>query len=123
MLHLNDCCGVESGQSTHLPRHVHRGGSTRRGECTDRGCRQGRAPATLGPVPVFGPDPAVMSKSVHPTSLARRPWQKTDSTSPFVFVSERGGPLSPDMIARIVERAGEAAKVRFHVGIVRIPRI
>jgi integrase len=27
------------------------------------------------------------------------------STSPFVFVSERGGPLSPDMIARVVQRA------------------
>jgi len=40
---------------------------------------------------------------------------KADSTSPFVFVSERGGPLSPDMIARIVERAGQAAKLGFHV--------
>ena len=37
------------------------------------------------------------------------------STSPFVFVSERGGPLSPDMIARIVERAAERAKLGFHV--------
>ena len=35
---------------------------------------------------------------------------KGTSTSPFAFVSERGGPLSPDMIARIVERAGEGAK-------------
>ena len=40
---------------------------------------------------------------------------KAASTSTFVFVSERGGPLSPDMIARIVERAGEAAKLGFHV--------
>jgi site-specific recombinase XerD len=40
---------------------------------------------------------------------------KADGTSPFVFVSERGGPLSPDMTARIVERAGEAAKLGFHV--------
>jgi hypothetical protein len=38
-----------------------------------------------------------------------------DGTAPFVFVSERGGPLSPDMIARIVERAGEAANLGFHV--------
>jgi site-specific recombinase XerD len=37
-----------------------------------------------------------------------------DSTSPFVFVSERGGPLSPDMIARIVERAGTLAGLSFH---------
>ena len=36
---------------------------------------------------------------------------KASSTSPFVFVSERGGPLSADMIARIVERAAEAAKL------------
>jgi type 1 fimbriae regulatory protein FimB/type 1 fimbriae regulatory protein FimE len=40
---------------------------------------------------------------------------KGGSTSPFVFVSERGGPLSPDMIARIVERAAETAKLGFHV--------
>jgi len=40
---------------------------------------------------------------------------KAESTSPFVFVSERGGPLSPDMIARVVERAGETAKLGFHV--------
>ena len=40
---------------------------------------------------------------------------KATSTSPFVFVSERGGPLSPDMIARIIERAAETAKLGFHV--------
>jgi type 1 fimbriae regulatory protein FimB/type 1 fimbriae regulatory protein FimE len=39
----------------------------------------------------------------------------TTSTSPYVFVSERGGPLSPDMIARVVERAAETAKLGFHV--------
>ena len=40
---------------------------------------------------------------------------KVVSTSPHVFVSERGGPLSPDMIARIVERAAETAELGFHV--------
>jgi type 1 fimbriae regulatory protein FimB/type 1 fimbriae regulatory protein FimE len=45
---------------------------------------------------------------------ALRKLQK-ESTSPFVFLSERGGPLSPDMIARIVQRAGEAAQLGFHV--------
>jgi type 1 fimbriae regulatory protein FimB/type 1 fimbriae regulatory protein FimE len=40
---------------------------------------------------------------------------KASSTSPLVFVSERGGPLSPDMIARIVQRAAETAKLGFHV--------
>jgi site-specific recombinase XerD len=37
------------------------------------------------------------------------------SESPFVFVSERGGPISPDAIARIVERAGEKAGIGFDV--------
>jgi site-specific recombinase XerD len=46
-------------------------------------------------------------------SALRKP--KAASTPPFVFVSERGGPLSPDMVARGVERAGEAAKLGFHV--------
>jgi hypothetical protein len=40
---------------------------------------------------------------------------KAGSPTPFVFVSERGVPLSPDMIARIVERAAETAKLGFHV--------
>ena len=40
---------------------------------------------------------------------------KASSTSPFVFVSERGGPLSADMIAQIVERAAEAAQLGLHV--------
>ena len=40
---------------------------------------------------------------------------KASSTSPFVFVSERGGPLSADMIARIVEEAAEAAQLGLHV--------
>jgi integrase len=37
------------------------------------------------------------------------------SDSHFVFTSERGGPISPDMIARIVQRAAEAAAIGFHV--------
>ena len=35
--------------------------------------------------------------------------------SPFVFTSERGGPISPDMIARVVQRGGETAGIGFHV--------
>jgi site-specific recombinase XerD len=38
-----------------------------------------------------------------------------DSASPFVFTSERGGPLSADMIARIAERAGKLASIGLHV--------
>jgi site-specific recombinase XerD len=40
---------------------------------------------------------------------------KTASTSPFIIVSEQGGPLSSDMIARIVERAAKMARLGFHV--------
>jgi integrase len=34
--------------------------------------------------------------------------------SPYVFVSERGGPMSADMVARVVAEAGEAAGLPFH---------
>ena len=37
------------------------------------------------------------------------------ATGPFVFVSERGGILSADMIARIVARAAQRAAIGFHV--------
>lgn len=40
--------------------------------------------------------------------------QNTDR-SPHLFLSERGGPLSPDMVARIVTRASTTAKIGFHV--------
>jgi type 1 fimbriae regulatory protein FimB len=34
---------------------------------------------------------------------------------PFVFVSERGGPISEDMVAGIVSEAADAAGTGFHV--------
>jgi type 1 fimbriae regulatory protein FimB len=37
------------------------------------------------------------------------------SESPYVFTSERGGRISPDAVARIVQRAGELADLSFHV--------
>jgi integrase len=37
------------------------------------------------------------------------------STSPNVFVGGRGGPISPDAIARIVAAAGVHAQIGFHV--------
>jgi site-specific recombinase XerD len=40
---------------------------------------------------------------------------QAESSSPYVFTSERGGPLSADMIARIVARAGDEASLGFHV--------
>lgn len=38
-----------------------------------------------------------------------------NGAGPFVFVSERGGVLSADMVARIVARAAEEAHIGFHV--------
>ncbi len=46
-------------------------------------------------------------------SALRKLRDATDS--PFVFTSERGGPISPDMIARIVQRAAAVAGIGFHV--------
>jgi site-specific recombinase XerD len=37
------------------------------------------------------------------------------SEGPYVFVSERGGKISPDVIARVVDRAAIAAGLAFHV--------
>jgi integrase len=34
--------------------------------------------------------------------------------SPYVFVSERGGPMSADMVARVAAEAGEVAGLPFH---------
>jgi site-specific recombinase XerD len=39
----------------------------------------------------------------------------SDAGQAFVFISERGGKLSPDMVARIVERAAEVAGLGLHV--------
>lgn len=33
----------------------------------------------------------------------------------FVFLSERGGPMSPDSVARVLQRAGETAELGFHL--------
>jgi type 1 fimbriae regulatory protein FimB/type 1 fimbriae regulatory protein FimE len=46
---------------------------------------------------------------------ALRKLREQAETDTFVFVSERGAPLSPDMIARIVQRAADAAGLGFHV--------
>jgi type 1 fimbriae regulatory protein FimB/type 1 fimbriae regulatory protein FimE len=45
----------------------------------------------------------------------RRLQREQDPVSPFVFASERGGPFSTAGFARMVERAGEAAKLGFKV--------
>jgi type 1 fimbriae regulatory protein FimB/type 1 fimbriae regulatory protein FimE len=38
-----------------------------------------------------------------------------DNPEGYMFRSERGGPLSPDMVARIIERAGVIAGLGFHI--------
>src|SRR5262245_58496284 len=44
---------------------------------------------------------------------ALRQLQREQTPSPFVFTSERGAPFSPAGFARLVERAGVAAKLGF----------
>ena len=40
---------------------------------------------------------------------------KRSSASPFVFASERGGPFTTSGFAKLLERAGEAARIGFKV--------
>ena len=43
----------------------------------------------------------------------RRPQREQDPSSPFVFTSERGSPFTTAGFARMIERAGETAKLGF----------
>jgi type 1 fimbriae regulatory protein FimB/type 1 fimbriae regulatory protein FimE len=43
----------------------------------------------------------------------RKLQREQDPKSPFVFTSERGAPFTPAGFARMVERAGQAAKLKF----------
>ena len=40
---------------------------------------------------------------------------KREATSPFIFVSERGAPFTVSGLQKLVERAGNAAKIGFKV--------
>jgi type 1 fimbriae regulatory protein FimB/type 1 fimbriae regulatory protein FimE len=59
------------------------------------------------------------SPSTHPLSgdemRALRRLRREGAPSPFVFVSERGAPFSTAGFARMIERAGVAAKLPFPV--------
>ena len=59
------------------------------------------------------------SPSVHPIRgdemRALRKLQRENTASPLVFVSERGSPFTTAGFGRMVERAGEAAKLGFKV--------
>lgn len=94
-------------------RHGLRASEARDARWTDFDLTAGSGPKTFHVRRLKGSVDSVHTLDRDEVSALRR--LKADGTSPFVFVSERGGPLSPDMIARIVERAGEAAKLGFHV--------
>jgi site-specific recombinase XerD len=40
---------------------------------------------------------------------------KREAESPFIFVSERGAPFTVSGLAKLIERAGNAAKIGFKV--------
>ena len=94
-------------------RHGLRASEARDARWTDFELMAGSGPKTFHVRRLKGSVDSVHTLDRDEVSALRR--LKADSTSPFVFVSERGGPLSPDMIASIVDRAGEAAKLGFHV--------
>jgi site-specific recombinase XerD len=94
-------------------RHGLRSSEARDARWTDFEIMAGSGPKTFHVRRLKGSVDSVHTLDRDEVAALRR--LRADSTSPFVFVSERGGPLSPDMIARIVERAAEDAKLGFHV--------
>jgi len=57
--------------------------------------------------------------SVHPLSgeeiRALRQLQRDYPDSPYIFVSERGGPMTPDTARKMIRKSGEVAKLQFPV--------
>ncbi len=57
--------------------------------------------------------------SVHPLSgeemRALRQLQRDFPDSPYLFVSERGGPMTPDAARKMIKKAGEVAELQFPV--------
>ena len=94
-------------------RHGLRASEAKHAKWTDFDLTPGSGPKTFRVRRLKGSIDSVHTLDRDEVSALRK--LKAGSTSPFVFVSERGGPLSPDMIARIVQRAGEVAKLGFHV--------
>ena len=94
-------------------RHGLRASEARDANWTDFDLTAGSGPKTFHVRRLKGSADSVHTLDRDEVPALRR--LKADSEPPFVFVSERGGPLSPDIVARIVERAGEAAKLGFHV--------
>jgi site-specific recombinase XerD len=94
-------------------RHGLRASEAKHARWTDFDLTPGPGPKTFHVRRLKGSQDSVHTLDRDEVSALRK--LKRASTSPHVFISERGGPLSPDMIARIVERAGEAAKLALHV--------
>ena len=60
------------------------------------------------------------SPAVHPLRgpelrALRRLKRETETPSPYVFVTERGGPLTTDTLRKLVQRAGQTARLPFPV--------
>jgi site-specific recombinase XerD len=94
-------------------RHGLRASEAKHTKWTDFDLTPGSGPKTFHVRRLKGSVDSVHTLDRDEVSALRR--LEADSTSPYVFVSERGGALSPDMIARIVERAAEVAGLGFHV--------
>jgi type 1 fimbriae regulatory protein FimB/type 1 fimbriae regulatory protein FimE len=93
-------------------RHGLRASEARDVKWTDFDLTQGSGSKTFHVRRLKGSNDSVHTLDRDEVSALRK--LKAESTTPHVFVSERGAPISPDMIARIVERAGEAAQLGFH---------
>jgi type 1 fimbriae regulatory protein FimB len=94
-------------------RHVLRASEAKHVKWTDFDLSVGSGPKTFHVRRLKGSNDSTHTLDRDEVSALRK--LKAASTSPHVFTSERGGPLSPDMIARIVERAADGAKLGFHV--------
>ena len=94
-------------------RHGLRASEARQTKWTDFDLTPGSGPKTFHVRRLKGSLDSIHTLDRDEVSALRK--LHAESTSPFLFVSERGGPISPDMIARIVERAGHAADIGFHV--------
>ncbi len=94
-------------------RHGLRASEAKHTKWTDFDLSPGSGPKTFHVRRLKGSNDSVHALDRDEVSTLRK--LRAESTPPYVFTSERGGPLSPDMIARIAARAAETAELGFHV--------
>ena len=94
-------------------RHGLRASEARDARWTDFDLTAGSGPKTFHVRRLKGSVDSVHTLDRDEVSALRR--LRAESTSPFVFVSERGGPLSPQIVQVIVARAGAEAGLSFKV--------